>query len=98
VVLGEDSSTFENSPICPGPRSASIGPHETGQLSTVLATNHLPGRAAVLGHPLHGKTTSDLVYDKSVIASEDVSTARRCSITFAANGRYFEGSAPTGRF
>ena len=49
-----------------------------GSFPQFLATNHFAGEGRWFWViPLHGKTSLGLVYDKSVIASEDVSTARK---------------------
>jgi len=49
-----------------------------GNFPQFLATNHFAGEGRWFWViPLHGKTSLGLVYDKSVVASEDVSTARK---------------------
>lgn len=49
-----------------------------GNYPYFLATNHFCGEGRWFWViPLHGKTSLGLVYDKSVIASEEVSTARK---------------------
>jgi flavin-dependent dehydrogenase len=49
-----------------------------GNFPQFLATNHFAGEGRWFWViPLHGKTSLGLVYDKSVIASEEVSTARK---------------------
>jgi 2-polyprenyl-6-methoxyphenol hydroxylase-like FAD-dependent oxidoreductase len=49
-----------------------------GNFPFFLATNHFCGEGRWFWViPLHGKTSLGLVYDKSVVASEDVSTARK---------------------
>jgi 2-polyprenyl-6-methoxyphenol hydroxylase-like FAD-dependent oxidoreductase len=49
-----------------------------GNFPFFLATNHFAGEGRWFWViPLHGKTSLGLVYDKSVINSEDVSTARK---------------------
>ena len=49
-----------------------------GNFPYFLATNHFCGEGRWFWViPLHGKTSLGLVYDKSVIASEEVSTARK---------------------
>jgi 2-polyprenyl-6-methoxyphenol hydroxylase-like FAD-dependent oxidoreductase len=49
-----------------------------GSFPQFLATNHFAGEGRWFWViPLHGKTSLGLVYDKSVITSEDVSTARK---------------------
>jgi 2-polyprenyl-6-methoxyphenol hydroxylase-like FAD-dependent oxidoreductase len=49
-----------------------------GNFPQFLATNHFAGEGRWFWViPLHGKTSLGLVYDKSVINSEDVSTARK---------------------
>jgi 2-polyprenyl-6-methoxyphenol hydroxylase-like FAD-dependent oxidoreductase len=49
-----------------------------GNFPFFLATNHFCGEGRWFWViPLHGKTSLGLVYDKSVVASEDVSSARK---------------------
>jgi flavin-dependent dehydrogenase len=54
------------------------GRNKQGNYPFFLATNHFAGEGRWFWViPLHGKTSLGLVYDKSIIQSEDVSTARK---------------------
>ena len=54
------------------------GRNKQGNYPFFLATNHFAGEGCWFWViPLHGKTSLGLVYDKSIIQSEEVSTARK---------------------
>jgi 2-polyprenyl-6-methoxyphenol hydroxylase-like FAD-dependent oxidoreductase len=54
------------------------GRNKQGNYPFFLATNHLAGEGRWFWIiPLHGKTSLGLVYDKTIIQSEEVSTARK---------------------